>query len=575
MRPSANRSLLLPLPDTPTALPEFSSSNPDHIFAPNEPPSQNSLRRLANYPLYDSSGDIVPLSAIFSPTCLKKTRVLLVFIRTFFCGNCQQYLLKLGELLPPSALPANTVIAVIGCGAPSLIQSYLEITFCPYPIYTDPGAQLYQKLDMVRTLKMGDVAPDYIHTGLFISGLKSIVQGLKRLPSGDMRQAGSMNQNGGEFLFVRREGSVGWGGEYWADDWKVTWCHRMRNTRDHTEVPRLRQVLGIDKEKSLWPLGENTWSGKRWQGHQPSKSAITSPRLPEKTSESERPLKHKRSNTLSSLRSMASHLARPSTAKRQRSVSTQTNSTSPPTDNDLSPAPRTLAMAAWDRPEELRRVPTRDQQRKQEKKLLKLGKSQEKCAKRRERETEKSTLITQPTEPATTRPRATSKSKTAAQVLNLRLAPVTVGNVMKFNNDYRRHSQSQSRQSRTASGTDPTAPRTATTESRVAIFSVATPHTAHPTPNDANTAATTAVTEDFGSALHSARSLQSVGSSLDGQLGSPMGWRRSALGSKGLMEVMGGTMGSGMGLEQRAQLEGMAREMQVGGVGAGGRMVVA
>ena len=46
-----------------------------------------------------------------------------------------------------------------------------------------------------------------------------------------MLSGGDFKQVGGEFLF---------------QNGKVTWCHRMKNTRDHAEVPLVRQQLGLD-----------------------------------------------------------------------------------------------------------------------------------------------------------------------------------------------------------------------------------------------------------------------------------------------------------------------------------------
>ena len=47
-----------------------------------------------------------------------------------------------------------------------------------------------------------------------------------------MLSGGAPRQVGGEFLF---EGG------------KVTWCKRMRNTRDHAEIPEVKQHLGLTK----------------------------------------------------------------------------------------------------------------------------------------------------------------------------------------------------------------------------------------------------------------------------------------------------------------------------------------
>ena len=38
----------------------------------------------------------------------------------------------------------------------------------------------------------------------------------------------------------------------------VTWCHRMKTTRDHAEIPELMEILGLDgqgqpiKDKKRW-----------------------------------------------------------------------------------------------------------------------------------------------------------------------------------------------------------------------------------------------------------------------------------------------------------------------------------
>lgn len=68
---------------------------------------------------------------------------------------------------------------------------------------------------------------------------QSIMQALRQIPNGLATKGGPSNQIGGEFLFeVRVEGAEG--GER-----GVTWCHRMENTRDHTEVADLAHLLDL------------------------------------------------------------------------------------------------------------------------------------------------------------------------------------------------------------------------------------------------------------------------------------------------------------------------------------------
>lgn len=159
----------------------------------------------------------------------------------FAWQNCQEYLRTLCASITPSSLPPSTSIVVIGCGSPTLIPMYIEQTACPYPIYADPTRRLYNILGMTMTLSLGKKGPDYIQHTLVAGMVKSIVQGVKRIGSGDALQAGDMRQVGGEFLFSSTSR---------LDEKKskveVTWCHRMKNTRDHAEVPVIHELLGLD-----------------------------------------------------------------------------------------------------------------------------------------------------------------------------------------------------------------------------------------------------------------------------------------------------------------------------------------
>ena len=81
---------------------------------------------------------------------------------------------------------------------------------------------------MTSTLTLGKT-PKYQQRSLLSVVLKSFIQ---ELQSGrNMLSGGDFRQVGGEFLF---------------QNGKVTWCHRMRSTRDHAEIPIVRQQLGLD-----------------------------------------------------------------------------------------------------------------------------------------------------------------------------------------------------------------------------------------------------------------------------------------------------------------------------------------
>ena len=81
---------------------------------------------------------------------------------------------------------------------------------------------------MTSTLNLGKT-PDYMQRSMFSVAFRSFIQELK---SGrNMLSGGDYRQVGGEFVFQND---------------KVTWCRRMRNTRDHAEIPLIRQQLGLD-----------------------------------------------------------------------------------------------------------------------------------------------------------------------------------------------------------------------------------------------------------------------------------------------------------------------------------------
>ncbi|KAK4138833.1 hypothetical protein BT67DRAFT_24447 [Trichocladium antarcticum] len=276
-------------------------------------PSAETIRRIDKYVVLDKDGKSHTFRSLYAAPHTAR-RVLIVFIRHFLCGNCQQYLTTLSRSMTPDALlrlPLTTFVAVIGCGDPSLIDWYATATACPFPIYADPTRKLYAELGMVRTLALGP-PPAYMGRGLVASTLRSIGQGLMKVPSGLALKAGDGKQVGGEFLFEPVAGGdadgveagycvpaspplatpewvgggggggvgVGVGGEGKkvssetsldgkgdaggeGEDKAVTWCHRMRTTRDHVEIPELMEVLGLDGHGEP-PAPEDKAAMERW-----------------------------------------------------------------------------------------------------------------------------------------------------------------------------------------------------------------------------------------------------------------------------------------------------------------------
>ncbi|KAI4273702.1 MAG: hypothetical protein LQ337_004442 [Flavoplaca oasis] len=225
------------------------------ISVNNDRPRRKDLERVAEYPVLDKDGKPHAFKSLYTPTDEGTSRTIIIFIRHFFCGNCQEYLRSLSSSVTPEVLqslspPMN--ICIVGCGQPELIPMYSRETECPYPIYADPSKKLYAELGMTRTLSLGSKAPQYMQYSLPSAIVRAIYQNIKA--GRDAFKGGDYFQVGGEFLF---------------DDGEVTWCHRMTNTRDHVEIPELRKQLGLDGAKP--PLRKTFSSGIRRNSSQLSR----------------------------------------------------------------------------------------------------------------------------------------------------------------------------------------------------------------------------------------------------------------------------------------------------------------
>ncbi|KAI0455007.1 AhpC/TSA antioxidant enzyme-domain-containing protein [Xylaria acuta] len=241
----------------------------------NEIPSAAVLRAVEDHTVIDSAGKFHTFKSLYSGPNVAR-RMLVIFVRHFFCGNCQEYLRTLSASITPEgllALPVSTFVAVVGCGSHELIDHYVGETGCRFPVYADPTRRLYADLGMVRTLSMGP-RPAYLQNKTVAHTVVSgIVQGLRQMKAGLATKSGDQKQVGGEFLFepVSRaletpiqtplvDGDDEEEGEEEEGEEKcVTWCHRMRTTRDHAEIPELMEILGLEG------AGAPGRDLKRWQ----------------------------------------------------------------------------------------------------------------------------------------------------------------------------------------------------------------------------------------------------------------------------------------------------------------------
>ncbi|GAA5896998.1 hypothetical protein JCM8208_006136 [Rhodotorula glutinis] len=194
-------------------------------FSPSELPTKAQLDAAKHLSVQDERGDEVPFASL-----VDGHKVIVIFIRHFFCGLCMDYLSFLSAHLPPSLLAEHsTKLVVIGCGSPSFIAPYRARLEFPFDVYADPDKKVYTAMGMTRrTLEMGDKAPEYLKSGMLGNVFGSIMSAFR---FGKVASPGDMKQVGGEFVF----GKAG----------EPVWCHRMEHTRDHAPLRELMDAAGI------------------------------------------------------------------------------------------------------------------------------------------------------------------------------------------------------------------------------------------------------------------------------------------------------------------------------------------
>lgn len=74
-------------------------------------------------------------------------KVVVFFIRTFYCGQCQDYTLASIAHIDPEALKRHNIrLVIISNGNWRHIKPYRELFKCPFPIYVDASRKLYRHM---------------------------------------------------------------------------------------------------------------------------------------------------------------------------------------------------------------------------------------------------------------------------------------------------------------------------------------------------------------------------------------------------------------------------------------------
>ncbi|KAI0362497.1 hypothetical protein OH77DRAFT_1416770 [Trametes cingulata] len=191
-------------------------------------PSPEAIQKAAALNVFDESGKEVTFGSLF-----KDQKTIVVFIRHFFCGSCQQYVMQLASVRKEALDEAKTRLVVIGCGDWKLIKTYCENTGFSYPMYADPSRALYNTFGLVESLDLtpaGQAKRSYLGRSFLGNVVKSIWVGPVKHPQFIGKQ-GNISQLGGDFIFGPGE--------------TCSYVSRMKHTEDHVEVADLMKEAGV------------------------------------------------------------------------------------------------------------------------------------------------------------------------------------------------------------------------------------------------------------------------------------------------------------------------------------------
>jgi len=191
-------------------------------------PDAQALSEASKLTVYDSSGKEVEFGSLF-----RDRKTILVFIRHFFCGSCQQYVMQLASVRKDALEQAGAQIVIIGCGEWSLIKNYCDITGFSGGMYADPSRALYRALGLIQNLDRTPAGKDkrsYLSQSYVGNVMKSIWNGPLKNPQHIGKQ-GNITQLGADFI-------LGPGVE-------CTFASRMQHTEDHVEVADLMKQAGV------------------------------------------------------------------------------------------------------------------------------------------------------------------------------------------------------------------------------------------------------------------------------------------------------------------------------------------
>ncbi|OCF39460.1 hypothetical protein I317_06733 [Kwoniella heveanensis CBS 569] len=262
-------------------------------------PTRDEMERAMSIEIVDQDNEKLTLGELSKGS--RKKRVVLIFIRHFWCTNCQVYTHQLGLSIPPRNLPEGTEVAFIGCGSSAPIKTYTAFTSSPYPVYSCPSLELHKIFKFVRTLQTADTAPKPSPSSSKTSDNKSESDNSNTKASqGNAMGADTSSTCGaghGGSCSTTNETTIGYldgvgsetkriwlsikngpfknfghystsvrgpndqnGGEMIIEaDGSCSFLHRMQNTADHISIEELARAIGAE----YVPLSE---AERKWPG---------------------------------------------------------------------------------------------------------------------------------------------------------------------------------------------------------------------------------------------------------------------------------------------------------------------
>ncbi|CBQ71811.1 related to Glucose 1-dehydrogenase [Sporisorium reilianum SRZ2] len=177
----------------------------------------------------DSSSNRIAFSSLLERARQQNQALVFIFTRHFHCGMCKEFVALSHSTTLTDA--SRVSLIVVGPGQPEGISHYKQqVDNPPFDFYADPTLELYHALGVTRrNLELGS-SKEKVGSHHQTSVLHNVVSSVA-----DTFKSGSLILKGGDFKQL--------GGEFvWDQEGRVVLAHRMRHTRDHSEISKLEQV---------------------------------------------------------------------------------------------------------------------------------------------------------------------------------------------------------------------------------------------------------------------------------------------------------------------------------------------